>query len=393
MTMTLPLLCRRRLFIAASSSTALLAVMIFSTTVAVVVSAFGLNSPSSPHSQTVNNILLRSSDDDRRRYRHRFRRRRHLPSLFSSSPDMLTADSLLTVPSSTQSHALEVFHQFTTMTPRATSGDEENENENDDVGMTISKSSDLYKILNSLDVEATEEEAGVLFRYLDGDGDGRLDFEDFLPWYMDAAEAAFSVAESFQSLLVGRRTIESFDQTPVSKDVLYRAVQCAIAAPNRSCSEPWRFIDVGPQTVQAFANLKEKLTVSQTKETTDSDSDDIPLSSSSSSSPTVDWTQVPGWCVVTTKVSPDVEVEQEDFKSVCCAIQNFMLSMWSEGVGTKWTAGRVQHTQEFADLCSVDTTKERVVGCIWYGYAAGGTKYADPRRRKKTVQDVLSQLP
>lgn len=53
---------------------------------------------------------------------------------------------------------------------------------------------------------------------------------------------------------------------------------------------------------------------------------------------------------------------------------------------------QVQKTQEFADLCGVDTSKERVVGCIWYGYATGGARYADPRRRKNEVDDVLSHL-
>eukprot|EP00529_Nitzschia_sp_RCC80_P026198 CAMPEP_0113481894 /NCGR_PEP_ID=MMETSP0014_2-20120614/22642_1 /TAXON_ID=2857 /ORGANISM="Nitzschia sp." /LENGTH=352 /DNA_ID=CAMNT_0000375401 /DNA_START=259 /DNA_END=1317 /DNA_ORIENTATION=+ /assembly_acc=CAM_ASM_000159 len=278
------------------------------------------------------------------------------------------------LPASTQAHALEVFYQYASKT-----SDDDTDLEGKGGG-TISKRSDLFQILNSLDVEATEDEADVLFRYLDGDGDGLIDFEDFLPWYLDAADAACSVRESFQSLLVGRRTIDVFDQTPVSKDVLERAVQCAIAAPNRSCSEPWRFIDVGPKTVQAFATLNEKLSKGS------EDEDD--------STTLVDWTKVPGWTVVTTKISPDNhDVEQEDFKSVCCAIQNFMLSMWSEGVGTKWAVGHVQRTQEFAELCGVDTSKERVVGCVWYGYANGGTRYADPRRRKKTVKDVLSNLP
>ena len=67
--------------------------------------------------------------------------------------------------------------------------------------------------------------------------------------------------------------------------------------------------------------------------------------------------------------------------------------MWSEGVGTKWTSGPVQKTFEFAALCGVDTETERVVGCIWFGYSTGGAKYADPRRRKKTVADVLTHLP
>ena len=74
-------------------------------------------------------------------------------------------------------------------------------------------------------------------------------------------------------------------------------------------------------------------------------------------------------------------------------MQNFMLSMWSEGIGSKWTSGPVQKTQEFADLCGVDTSKEKVVGCIWYGFATGGLKNADPKRRKKDVEDVWDVLP
>jgi hypothetical protein len=108
----------------------------------------------------------------------------------------------------------------------------------------------------------------------------------------------------------------------------------------------------------------------------------------------VDWTTIPGWCVVTTKLTPDdAQVEQEDFKSTCCAVENFLLSMWSEGIGTKWTSGPVQRTKEFAQLCHVDTEKERVAGCIWYGFPKGGLVNADPKRRKKSVDDVLSSIP
>ena len=170
----------------------------------------------------------------------------------------------LTVALSTEIHALEVFDKSSS------------ESSYDDGSLILSSSSQLHQILCSLDVEATEEEADVLFRYLDEDGDGELDFEDFLPWYLDAAAAATAVAESFQSLLVGRRTIEEFDLTPVSNDVLTRAVQCALAAPNRSCSEPWRFVQIGPKTVAKFAELKAKL--SKTMETEDGTSSVLGMS-------------------------------------------------------------------------------------------------------------------
>ena len=110
------------------------------------------------------------------------------------------------------------------------------------VGGTFARGTSMRK----LQLDGSGDGAAVkIFVQDDGDGDGNLDFEDFLPWYIEAVDAAKAVAESFQSLLVGRRTIEQFDQTPVSDDILERAVQCAIAATNRSMSEPWRFIRVG----------------------------------------------------------------------------------------------------------------------------------------------------
>lgn len=299
----------------------------------------------------------------------------------TTTPDESSSSSFSSsypLKSSTEAHALEVFAKY------ASDGLYEDQK-------FISQSSSLFSILCSLDIEATQEDADIVFRYLDSDGDGRLVFnEEFLPWYLDAKFAATDVATSFQSLLIGRRTVDEFDNTPVDDAILKRAVQCAVAAPNRACSEPWRFITVGPQTIEKFADLNEQQTQ------TDDDVDDVGQ---------LDWRSVaPGWCVVTTKTSSSTStdddddsssstIEQEDFKSVCCAIQNFMLSMWSEGIGTKWTTGPVQKTPEFAKLCGISEEKERVVGIIWFGYATGGTKYADPRRRKLSVDDVLGYLP
>lgn len=254
-------------------------------------------------------------------------------------------------------HAKEVFNRFDT----------------DGSGEICSN--ELGEMLLSLDLDASPEESDALFRYLDTNGSGSISLEEFLPWYTEAVDVAKEVSSNFQSLLLGRRTVDEFDQTPVSDEVLRRAIECAIAAPNRSQSEPWRFIQVGPKTVSKFDSLKAAM---------EQDNGDAFHTS---------WTKIPGWCVVTTQLSEDPAQELDDFKSTSCAVQNFMLSMWSEGIGSKWTSGPVQKSQEFADLCGVDTSQEKVVGCIWYGFATGGLKSADPKRRKKTVDDVLTTLP
>lgn len=237
---------------------------------------------------------------------------------------------------------------------------------------------DLVHMLNALDIEASRDEASALFRFLDLDGDGQIAFDEFLPWYQDAATAAKQQASSFQSLLLSRRTVDSFLTTEIDPEVVRRAIACAIAAPNRRGSEPWRFIVLGKQTVQKVAALKARMKNAQDIDTT-----------------VQRWTQIPGWCVVTYPRSPQGNnwQQREDFKSVCCAIENFMLSMWSEGIGSKWTDGEIQRTREFAELCGIDYDTEKVGGVIWYGFASGGLTQADPKKRKKGVDQVLEIRP
>lgn len=248
---------------------------------------------------------------------------------------------------------------------------------------------ELSDVLKSLDLEATAEEVNALFSYLDADGDGSITLDEFLPWYSSAASEAIQVSQDFQDMLMSRRTVNKFDpSTLIDDDVFRRAIKCAIAAPNRSGSEPWGFIKAGPKTVQKLQDLNARVIMAGGEKVTS-------IQQSAPLLPEV-WTEIPGWCVVTTKVLPDDPVaELQDFRSTCCAIQNFMLSMWSEGVGSKWTEGPTQKTQQFADICGVDTSTERVAGIIWYGFPAiGGLADVDPRPlRKKGVDDVLNELP
>ena len=291
------------------------------------------------------------------------------------------ATTLQTSLTTDQEHALEVFNAVARRRIFQTDTDDIDDEFMPYPLPTIDEEQ-LGEMLQALRIEATEDEAYALFKYLDEDGDGQVSFDEFLPWYDASAEAAKSISANFQELLLGRRTVDQFDATPVDDDVLERAIACAIAAPNRSGSEPWRFSQVGPETVKKLADLRTaqlQMEESRGRNVAFTDS----------------WTQIPGWVVVTSKVTPDDPVvELEDYKSTACAVQNLMLSLWSEGVGSKWTSGPIQRTEEFAKVCGVDTKTEKIVGVIWFGFPTGGfANAADPKRRKKGVFDVLSRLP
>mmetsp|Transcript_5471 Transcript_5471/g.6292 ORF Transcript_5471/g.6292 Transcript_5471/m.6292 type:complete len:366 (-) Transcript_5471:126-1223(-) len=259
---------------------------------------------------------------------------------------------------------------------------------NGDGGIT---GDELDQVLLSLNVETTNDERTALFYHLDVNGDGMIDFQEFVEWYSDAAWEAQSTSDTFRHLLMSRRTVNGFDPNhPVSDEVLKRAIECAIAAPNRSGSEPWRFIKVGPDTVEQLQVLNARVIMAGGDKV-------ISRQQSKPLLPDV-WTEIPGWCVVTSLRSPDdPETELKDFRSTSCAMQNFMLSMWSEGVGSKWTEGPTQKTQQFADLVGIDTDTEKVVGILWYGFPKeGGLLLSSPsmkRQQRKGVNDVLNILP
>ncbi len=210
-----------------------------------------------------------------------------------------------------------------------------------------------------------------------------------MPWYAESVDAAQQMSVGFQNLVRSRSTVHRFDATEVDDGVLRRALECAIAAPNRRHTDPWRFIKLGKETVGRVTELREELREKRNSGEAGGVGGSF-----------VSWTEVPHWIVVTyTKAPPDSGPDgkmqqREDFKSVCCAVQNFLLSMWSEGIGTKWTDGPIQRTEEFAEICGINPEKEKVAGVIWYGFAKGGlNRVKASASRRKGVEEVLDVLP
>jgi len=240
---------------------------------------------------------------------------------------------------------------------------------------------ELGSMLNMLDIDASESEVEALFKYLDMNGDGEICFEDFSPWYDSARTAAELEATTIRDIILARRTTNKFDETPISDEVLRRAILCAIQAPNHGMTEPWRFIKLGKKSIDKISELNSRALFEAGKK-------------KKAKLKMKRWKSIPGWCVVTSKLNDDDKIrEEEDYAATCCAIQNFMLSMHGDGVGTKWTSGPITRTQEFAELCGVDKTQEKIVGCLWYGFSSGGLNHNPTVPRKKSVDDVLSERP
>lgn len=176
-------------------------------------------------------------------------------------------------------------------------------------------------------------------------------------------------------LLRSRRTIHEFKEQLPPREIVLRGLELARWAPNHLLTEPWHFYLLGPETAQAIAELNAKLTTRNKGP----EAGEVKLAR---------WQRIPGWLVVTCENIDDSLQAREDYAACCCAIHNFSLYLWSEGVGVKWTTGDVIREPEFYDLIWVDPTLETVVGLLWYGYPA-----EVPQTARTPLSQVMVELP
>ena len=181
--------------------------------------------------------------------------------------------------------------------------------------------------------------------------------------------------DAVADLLRSRRTIHLFEPEPVPDVLVLRGLDLARWAPNHRLTEPWRFTLLGPKTAAAVVDLNARLVTKA-------------RGAAAGEAKRERWSAVPGWLVVTCRTSEDAERAREDYAACCCAIQNFQLYLWSEGVGVKWTTGPVTRDPAFYDLIGLDADAETVAGLLWYGRPA-----TTPEVQRQPLDAVLHHRP
>lgn len=183
-------------------------------------------------------------------------------------------------------------------------------------------------------------------------------------------------AKSIDRVIRTRRTINNFQRERPPIETLIEAIDAACWAPNHRQTEPWRFHLLGAESIAAVVDLNARL-VAEKK------------GSEAGEAKRQRWSEIPGWLAVTCSHSPDDALrEREDYAACCCAIQNLALSLWSRGIGIKWTTGAVtRHAEYFATL-GLNADEHLSVGLLWYGYPQ-----TVPEQRRRPVGEVLVRLP
>jgi nitroreductase len=172
----------------------------------------------------------------------------------------------------------------------------------------------------------------------------------------------------------GRRTTNQFLKQAVSRQLVYDAIELARWAPNHHLTEPWHFYLLGEKSRAACVELTRTIV-------TERKNADIAAHKAKTAA------AVPGWLLVTCRKSDDALVQQEDYASCSCAIQNLLLYLSEADVAAKWATGPITRDSRFFELLGIDSEREFVVGLIWYGYPK-----ILPTQARKAVSEILTEL-
>ena len=170
--------------------------------------------------------------------------------------------------------------------------------------------------------------------------------------------------------LKARRSVVKYSDKAVPASATQRALEAAIMAPNHFLSEPWRFYTAGPETKAKLCGLNEEKRKAAEG--------------------------VPEWLVVTCASEHDLseKLGLEDHAACACAIQNFMLSLAEDGIGSKWMTGALGAAPEDVMAAVGAPAGEKLMGAIWYGYPAKDlAEDAKAPPRKKGLDGVLTACP
>ncbi|MDT0617630.1 nitroreductase family protein [Salinisphaera sp. P385] len=177
------------------------------------------------------------------------------------------------------------------------------------------------------------------------------------------------------ALVRGRRTIARFLPVRPADEVVMRALEAARWVPNHKLTQPWRFHLLGRETATKIVDLNARRVAAARGE-------------AAGEVKRQRWGAIPGWLAVTQVLDPDALRAREDYAACACAVHNLTLSLWCEGVASKWTTGEVTRDPEFHALLEIDPTVEEVIALLWYGYPDEA-----PKMRRRPVDELLSRKP
>lgn len=181
---------------------------------------------------------------------------------------------------------------------------------------------------------------------------------------------------AFESI-VARRTAHAYRDLPVDLQSLERALVAANHAPCHKLTFPWRFVRVGPKGRAAVAELAVQIKAEHR-----------PLSPEDAQRIFAKTMAPPELAVACQIRSMDPFRTREDYAACACAIQNFFVSLASEGIAGKWSTGAITRDPRTYHLLGLDPAGLEIIGFLWAGVAD-----TPPVIDRPAIESVVRVIP
>ena len=160
-----------------------------------------------------------------------------------------------------------------------------------------------------------------------------------------------------QQAIRKRRTITCFNTKKVPEIFIERAIEAANHAPSHRLTFPWRFTNVDFHNRELIAELSLEMKFSGRK---------IDEASKEKVSAKI---LNPSHLLVASQITTKHPKQKlEDYAACACAIQNLLLSLAGDGVGSKWSTGKITMEEKTYHIVGINSLKEDIIGFIWVGY-------------------------
>tara|TARA_B100000459_G_scaffold62922_1_gene34280 strand:+ start:135 stop:683 length:549 start_codon:yes stop_codon:yes gene_type:complete len=173
-----------------------------------------------------------------------------------------------------------------------------------------------------------------------------------------------------------RRTVHEFKKQKVNDDIIDRALIAANLAPCHKLTFPWRYRDISVEKRKRIFEISLKLK-----------SQKIKLSTSAETR-LCGKMMNPSHMIVASQIkSSNPIIEKEDYAACSCSIQNMMLSLAHDNVGSKWSTGKVTKSPDTYKITNINSDEEEIIGFIYVGY---GKTPAEIKRPK--IESIFSRI-
>ena len=154
-----------------------------------------------------------------------------------------------------------------------------------------------------------------------------------------------------------RRTIHIFSKKSVPKEIIERSIVAANQAPCHRRTFPWRFTSLGINKRELLFQLQLSLNFCEKP------IDEIKYKKIEEKFLN------PSHLLVASQLCSNNELQKlEDYAACASAIQNLSLSLVGDGVGYKWSTGKITRDAHTYQIAEIDPIEEEIIGFIWIGY-------------------------